>query len=107
MLGLDSAVASDAGAAHVFALEQPPWSWLGQALDGANGTPCLFGAGPLTTGSPYTISAHAGAPESIATMVLGGSQLSLPFKGGVLVPSPDRLYAVWGFSKPPPTPIPN
>ena len=91
---LDSELASGAGAAQVFALEQPPWTWLGQALDGANGTPCLFGAGPLTTGSPYTVSVHAGAPGSVATLVLGGSPLSVPFKGGVLVPNPERLYFV-------------
>ncbi|HZL98820.1 MAG TPA: hypothetical protein VFD43_01090 [Planctomycetota bacterium] len=90
----DSALASGAGAAHVFAIEQAPWTWLGQSLAGAAGTPCLFGAGPLTTGSLYTISVHDGAPASVATMILGGTPLNAPFKGGVLVPSPDRLYAV-------------
>ncbi|TPW07470.1 MAG: FG-GAP repeat-containing protein, partial [Acidimicrobiaceae bacterium] len=64
---------------------------LGNGLAGANGVPALAGEGTLQPGSSITLSLSGALANAPATLVIGLSQLGAPFKGGVLVPSPDLL----------------
>ncbi|MEM7305560.1 MAG: hypothetical protein AAF682_02765 [Planctomycetota bacterium] len=72
---------------HQFA--PSPWSDLGYALAGKNGTPRLAGFGCLAAGSSYAITLWDAHENSAAFLVYGMSELFLPFLGGTLVPSPD------------------
>ncbi|GEM_PF-2165736 len=84
------AAASEAVAVMLFS---DPWTDVGGSLAGAGGAPLLSGAGELTAGSTATLTASNAAPLANATLVAGLSQLSAPFKGGVLVPRPDVLIS--------------
>jgi hypothetical protein len=77
----------NAGAAYLFDLDLP-WTDLGFALPGSNGTPALSGLGPLTSGSSNQLDLVSAKPSATATLIFGLSQLGAPFKGGVLVPNP-------------------
>lgn len=77
------------GAVAVFDLLEPQWTWLGQGLAGAAGTPVLSPEGELAAGQPVVIELEQAAPSAAVVLVLGASSLGLPLKGGVLVPSPD------------------
>ena len=90
----DSSVSAEGGCAHVCAVLQPPWTWHDGEVGGAAGAPFLFGAGSLQDGTDFTISVHHGAPSAPGFVVLGLAALNLPFKGGVLVPQPDRIYPI-------------
>jgi hypothetical protein len=68
------------------------WADLGLALAGATGDPVLSGAGPLTGSTSLVIVLANALPLTSVNLVLGFSNLNLPFKGGVLVPSPDILF---------------
>ncbi len=68
-----------------------PWVDVGQALAGAGGAPLFFGEGDLVAGQPMAVTLAGAAPGAPATLVVGLSELSDPFKGGVLVPSTDLL----------------
>ena len=50
-----------------------------------------MGGGTLCPSSALELVLDGAAPASLATLVLGTSELSAPFKGGVLVPNPDVL----------------
>ncbi len=65
------------------------WTDLGQALPGVAGEPVFTGSGTLVGGDPVTLSLTNTVPNTSAWLFLGFSELSAPFKGGVLVPSPD------------------
>jgi hypothetical protein len=67
------------------------WKDLGKGLAGTNGVPVLTGDGPLTPGSSTSLSLSDGLPAAPTWIILGFSELSVPFMGGVLVPSPDRI----------------
>jgi len=67
------------------------WFDVGHALAGVTGAPRLQGHGLPYAGLPIQLSLSAAAPAGPATIVLGTSQIDAPFKGGVLVPSPERL----------------
>lgn len=69
------------------------WKDLGSALAGGAGTPHLTGAGTLLAGDDITLSLTDAAPSAPTTLVVGLSELSAPFKGGLLVPSPDILIS--------------
>jgi hypothetical protein len=69
------------------------WVDLGDALAGAGGEPMLAGSGTLAAGSPVELQLTGAAPLAPAVLVVGFSVLDAPFKGGVLVPSPDALVA--------------
>jgi hypothetical protein len=64
------------------------WADLGHALAGTTGVPSLVGQGPLTGGSPLSLTLGNAVPSSDATLVVGTTPLEAPFKGGVLVPAP-------------------
>jgi hypothetical protein len=68
-----------------------PWSNLGFPLAGSDGVPTLWGEGPLTAGSSVRLSAEGGLASATIWIVAGTSTLVQPFKGGVLVPSPELL----------------
>lgn len=70
-----------------------PWTLLGGALAGVLGEPTLEGLGTLQGGDPVSLVLDNGRPVVPATLVLGLSELSAPFKGGTLVPAPDLLIA--------------
>ena len=68
------------------------WEWLGEALSGVNGEPLAVPTGTLTAGSGWTLSLSGAAPSSTAMLVLSLTTHDIPFKGGVLVPSPTWIF---------------
>ncbi len=81
------------GAAFAFDLLGGAWTWLGQALAGTGGFPVLSAFGDLSPGSAVSFALTQARPDAAAYLVLGLSDLSAPFKGGVLVPAPDVVLA--------------
>ena len=69
------------------------WTDLGQGLAGTLGLPTLSGEGTLCPGAAFTLTLANARANSGATILAGFSQVSSPFKGGVLVPSPDLVVA--------------
>ena len=67
------------------------WHDLGLGLAGAGGTPLLQGVGHCEVGENTRVVLTNGAPNAATWLLLGLSELSAPFKGGVLVPSPDII----------------
>ncbi|MHC5211898.1 MAG: MBL fold metallo-hydrolase [Planctomycetota bacterium] len=67
------------------------WTDLGQALPGAGGAPLLDGSGSLAGGTLATLTLTGAASSAPATLVIGLSELSVPFKGGTMVPQTDVL----------------
>lgn len=67
------------------------WADLGDALSGVQGDPALVGAGSPSSGEAISLTIVSGPPSGSATLVVGLTPLNAPFKGGVLVPSPDLL----------------
>lgn len=65
------------------------WTDAGQGLGGLLGEPTLSGTGVMTPGSTVTLTLGNAIPFGTTNLVIGFSQLAAPFKGGVLVPSPD------------------
>jgi hypothetical protein len=82
------------GLAHVFALESPPWIWMGNSLPAFGVAPSLFGAGTLRPNTPVSLSVQDGKPGGLAFLVFGTSTVNAPFKGGTLVPTPDRVVPI-------------
>ncbi|MHC4943796.1 MAG: hypothetical protein ACYTG7_12335 [Planctomycetota bacterium] len=71
-----------------------PWTDLGHSLAGTNGRePVLTGSGPLTGGSTNQIDLTMALPNTTTYLVLGFTLVEQPFKGGVLVPYPDLIFA--------------
>ena len=64
------------------------WTDLGQSLAGSDGDPWLFGAGSLAAGTPVSLKLSDAQPGAVTGLVIGGSALNAPFKGGTLVPAP-------------------
>jgi PKD repeat protein len=67
----------------------PGWTTLGGALAGSQGEPSLVGSGDLTAGSNISLAVADAAPFALTAVIIGLSRADLPYKGGVLVPSPD------------------
>jgi hypothetical protein len=70
-----------------------PWCDTGPGLAGSDGIPHLVAGGTLQGGTPVTLDVDHALPGALSTLVLGLSELSLPLKGGVLVPAADILVA--------------
>jgi hypothetical protein len=68
------------------------WTDLGNALAGTNGEPHVTGSGSLEPLSPVSLTLSNALPSGQAYLVFGFSQLSAPFKGGVLEPNPDLVF---------------
>jgi len=82
--------ATDAGVVRVVPIVVP-WADLGHALPGTAGSAVLEGHGLLAAGTKLTLKLSHALPGGSASLVLGFSLLSAPFKGGVLVPFPNLL----------------
>jgi len=72
-------------------LFKPSWVNLGSSLTGSQGLPLLQGAGEPERGELVTVSLSNALGFTATTLVVGLTSASTPFKGGVLVPSPDVL----------------
>ena len=72
-------------------VDAPPAAWLdlGHALAGTVGEPKLVGSGNLCPGAPGSLVLSDARPGGTTWLVAGLSSLWAPFKGGVLLPSPD------------------
>jgi len=70
------------------------WTNLGHGKLGSNGTPVLVGTGEISPHSTNQLALTRDAPLATAYIVLGLSEVDLPFKGGTLVPSMDLLFPV-------------
>jgi hypothetical protein len=81
--------ASAAGAAYVF--DPASWRDRGFALAGTHGLPVFTGTGLLEAGAIITLSLSNAKENALAGLVLGTSATFQPFKGGIMVPSPDLL----------------
>jgi hypothetical protein len=76
----------------VVVIDVGPWTSLGQGLAGTGGVvPCLVGSGPMTGDSQLEFSMSDGLPLASTWLLAGFSELSQPFKGGVLVPTPELV----------------
>lgn len=70
------------------------WTWIDHALPPLNGpAPRLTAAGSLQPFSAGSMHVDRAKPFSVCTVVIGLSSITLPFKGGVMVPAPDRLLS--------------
>jgi len=70
---------------------QRAWDDLGHALAGSAGLPRLTGDGTLIAGEPTTLAWSGAQGPTVGVLVIGASQLNVPFKQGVLVPALDWL----------------
>lgn len=69
-----------------------PWFPTGAGSPGTGGlVPTLSGSGPLSSGSNNLIQLDQALSGSSAWLVVGLSQLDVPFRGGMLLPSPDLI----------------
>ena len=68
------------------------WADLGNGLPGTT-TPVLVGVGPLLPTANTKIEVSTALPDSSLFLIVGLTNLSAPFKGGVLVPFPDLLLS--------------
>ena len=66
------------------------WVDLGNGLPGTT-TPVLAGLGPLLPTAGTKIEVSTALPSSNGYLIVGFSNLSAPFKGGVLVPFADKV----------------
>lgn len=67
------------------------WKSVGGALAGTNGLPSLTGTGLGLGGDAVTLTLASAKPAASSWLIIGFSAANAPFKGGVLVPSPDLV----------------
>ncbi|HTE05909.1 MAG TPA: FG-GAP repeat protein, partial [Planctomycetota bacterium] len=89
------------GSACLAKTQPPDWNWIGHSLAGTQGAPDLVGSGSLETGSGIGLSIDDARGAAPVILCISAVQITLPFKGGVMVPAPDILLAglptdVWG-----------
>jgi len=65
-----------------------PWTDLGQALAGQSGAPTLEGTGSLLPNSQAYLLLMGANPGAPAFFIASSTAANMPFKGGILVPSP-------------------
>jgi hypothetical protein len=70
-------------------IESDPWADLGNPLAGSLGTPVMTGEGLLVGNTPVALQLSQALPGASPVLIIGLSDLSAPFKGGVLVPFAD------------------
>ncbi len=93
------------GSVFVLFLHGAQWVSVGSGLAGRGGVPSLEGHGTLLAGDAVSLVTSGAATSAPATLVVGLAEVSVPFKGGVLVPAPDILVsagtdAAGGFTLP-------
>jgi hypothetical protein len=76
------------------------WTDLGMGKPGITGTPAMIGTGPLTGGSANSVRLLNGRGGATANLVYGLSNLSVPFKGGTMVPFPDFIVVGLAINTP-------
>jgi hypothetical protein len=76
------------GVTTVFTVDND-WLVMGSGLAGTNGVPSLQAQGALVGLQPGSLDLSGAAASAPAYLILGLSAINAPFKGGVLVPSPD------------------
>ena len=76
------------GGAYVADLTEAPWTNLGGGTYGANGWPQLKGDGPLTAGSPATLSLTNAPSNAIMLAWLSFASVPLPAFGGLIHANP-------------------
>ena len=69
----------------------PTWSDLGGGLAGTTGTPTMTGSGQPSAGQAVALDVTSALPFAPAFLIFGLAELSAPFKGGTLVPTPDLI----------------
>ena len=86
---LDLAVAGDFFETSIL-VQRPAgtWSTVGHGLAGTAGMPKLTGTGMLTPGTQVSLVLTSSASLAPTWLVSGYVDLSLPFKGGTMVPTP-------------------
>jgi hypothetical protein len=72
-----------------FVFDRGPWQKLGGGKAGTHGVPRLVGTGTLEAGTPISITIDKAAPTTLLALIVGLSQVNLPYLGATLVPSPD------------------
>lgn len=65
------------------------WQNLQNGLAGQLGAPLLLGTGVPAGGSPISLSLTNALPATTAYLIIGLSNLSMPFHGGTFVPNPN------------------
>lgn len=86
-------VVFNAGAIWVLQLATGMWTKLGGGLPGAHGAPVMAPTGELPADMRLSFELSNAPPRTPCWLVLGGSVLNAPFKGGLLVPMPDLVVA--------------
>jgi len=66
----------------------------GKSFDGTNGTPNLAGTGTLIGGDPFSFKLTNALENSLSALIIGFSEICVPFHLGVLGPSPDFVIIV-------------
>ncbi|MHC4846603.1 MAG: sulfatase-like hydrolase/transferase, partial [Planctomycetota bacterium] len=70
----------------------PTWMDVGHGLAGTAGVPLLTGSGDPVVGNPITLALTRARPNASTALAIGFTTLSLPLKGGIIVPAPDILW---------------
>jgi hypothetical protein len=81
----------DTGTARVYSGCAKVWSQVGAGLPGSNGLPNLAACGVMAGLDKITLKLINAAPFKPAPLVVGLSQVNMPFHGGVMVPAPDTI----------------
>ena len=93
-VGIDGGVSTVAtpGRVRVYTLQAPPPAWIqyGEPLPGST-VPHLAGQGDVEPLSTVTLALDSAPSHATAFLVIGSSAALLPFKGGILAPSPDAV----------------
>ena len=105
------------GYCYLYAMQVGTSVDIGHSLAGSHGVPQLTATGTLEPGSPISLSLTGGRPGATAYFVLGRQAAGMPFRAGVVVPSPDtvltrtldgtgsfELAGTWYTGLPPSTP---
>ncbi len=71
------------------------WEDLRNGLAGTPGVPVLTGTGDLYAGTPVTLALSNSKSLALAFLVVGFSDASLQFKGGIMVPHPDLNFVTF------------
>jgi hypothetical protein len=70
-----------------------PWANLDLALAGTHGLPKLIGGGSLAGATEASVELSGALENATVALIAGVTAINAPFKGGVLVPSPDVVLA--------------
>ena len=88
---------ADSGALWVLTLQAGAFEDIGFAFPGTYGDPKLTAASILVAGAPFSLQLSNALESTSAYMVVGFSQINLPFYGGTLVPAFELPNGVFFF----------